>query len=94
VDRAVGGSDGFRAQLRDVCRHIEAGHGERDDMKFAELPYFLEAAEHAGFDLPLSAALYRFCDRGPREWKDNMGRPYVSFWHMLQQPGHTEQSGR
>jgi 2-hydroxy-3-oxopropionate reductase len=83
VEQAVGGATGWRAELAQVCRQIADGKGDLNDLKFAELPYFLNAAEQAGLDLPLTRALFEFCDPGPRDWRDNMNRPYVSFWHML-----------
>ncbi|TVR46583.1 MAG: NAD(P)-dependent oxidoreductase [Puniceicoccaceae bacterium] len=86
VGRAVGGESGWRRQLVELSRKIAGGKGEHDDLKFAELPYFLKAAEEAGLALPLTRALFEFCDPGPRDWRDNMNRPYVSFWHMLQGP--------
>jgi 3-hydroxyisobutyrate dehydrogenase-like beta-hydroxyacid dehydrogenase len=83
VKRAVGGAEGWRAELAGVSQQIADGKVEGQDLKFAELPYFLQAAEQAGLDLPLTRALFEFCDPGPRDWRDNMNRPYVSFWHML-----------
>jgi 2-hydroxy-3-oxopropionate reductase len=83
VGQAVGGPEGWRAELTEVVRQLAEGEGERQDLKFAELPYFLQAAEQAGIEMPLTQALFEFCDPGPRNWRDNMNRPYVSFWHML-----------
>jgi 2-hydroxy-3-oxopropionate reductase len=83
IKQAVGGAEGWRAELADMAQQIADGKGEQHDLKFAELPYFLHAAEQTGIDLPLTRALFEFCDPGPRNWRDNMNRPYVSFWHML-----------
>ncbi len=83
VELAVGGPQGWRAELSSVAQQVADGKGEHNDLKFAELPYFLHAAELAGIDLPLTQRLFEFCDPGPRNWRDNMDRPYVSFWHML-----------
>ncbi len=90
VKRAVGGTIGWRSELAGVSQQIADGKGESNDLKFAELPYFLHAAEQAGLDLPLTQALFEFCDPGPRDWHDNMNRPYVSFWHMLNRDLPTE----
>jgi len=90
VKRAVGGATGWRAELAGVSQQIADGKGENNDLKFAELPYFLHAAEQAGLDLPLTRALFEFCSPGPRDWRDNMNRPYVSFWHMLNRNPPTE----
>jgi 2-hydroxy-3-oxopropionate reductase len=83
IGQAVGGATGWRADLAQVCGQIADGKGDLNDLKFAELPYFLHAAEQAGLHLPLTRALFEFCDAGPRDWRDNMNRPYVSFWYML-----------
>jgi 2-hydroxy-3-oxopropionate reductase len=88
VKQAVGGAEGWRAELARVSQQIADGKGELNDLKFAELPYFLDAAEQSGLELPLTRALFEFCDHGSRDWRDNMSRPYVSFWHMLNR-GHS-----
>ncbi len=85
VKAAVGGPQGWRAELAETAQQIADGKAELHDLKFAELPYFLGAAEQAGIELPLTQALFEFCDPGPRDWRDNMNRPYVSFWYMLNQ---------
>jgi len=90
IGQAVGGATGWRAELVRVCRQIADGKGDANDLKFAELPYFLNAAEQAGLDLPLTRALFEFCDPGPRDWRDNMNRPYVSFWSMLNRGPETD----
>ncbi len=87
VKQAVGGAGGWRGELAGIAQQIAEGKGEQNDLKFAELPYFLRAAEGAGIELPLTRALFEFCEPGPRDWRDNMGRPYVSFWHMLNRSG-------
>ncbi|MFW5870453.1 MAG: NAD(P)-dependent oxidoreductase [Candidatus Sumerlaeota bacterium] len=87
VGEAVGGEGGWRRTLREVAGRIAAGEAEGMDLKFAELPYFLDAAKQAEMDLPLTEALYEYCKPGPRNWRDNMNRPYVSFWHMLERGG-------
>lgn len=89
VKQAVGGTGGWRAELAGIAQQIAEGKGEQNDLKFAELPYFLQAAEGAGIELPLTRALFEFCEPGPRDWRDNMGRPYVSFWHMLNRTGQS-----
>ena len=83
VKQAVGGDQAWRAELARVAQQVADGKGEGHDAKFAELPYFLDAARQADIPMPLTQALFEFCDPGPRDWLDNMNRPYVSFWHML-----------
>jgi 2-hydroxy-3-oxopropionate reductase len=87
IREAVGGPGGWRAELTSMARQVEEGGAEGHDLKFAELPHFLHAAEAAGIELPLTRALWEFCEPGPRDWRDNMNRPYVSFWHMLNRSG-------
>jgi hypothetical protein len=79
----VGGDESWRAHLAQIAQHILKGTPEKADVKFPELPYFLAEAEAQGFDLPLTEILLTFCDAGSRDWRDNMGRPTVSFWHEL-----------
>jgi 3-hydroxyisobutyrate dehydrogenase-like beta-hydroxyacid dehydrogenase len=83
VERAVGGDSGWRREMAGVCQRIARGTIQADDIKFAEFPYFLDAARSAGIDMPILEALFSFLDPGPRDWRDNMNRPYVSLWHML-----------
>ena len=52
-------------------------------IKFPELPYFLREARERAFAMPMTEALLAFCQAGPRDWADNMGRPRVAFWHQL-----------
>jgi 3-hydroxyisobutyrate dehydrogenase-like beta-hydroxyacid dehydrogenase len=86
VSRAVGGDGGWRGELAGYCKRIAEGQMENNDIKFAEFPYFLDAAAAAGIAMPLLRAAFDLCDPGPRNWRDNMNRPYVSFWHMLNHP--------
>lgn len=79
VAAAVGDEGGWRGELAKVCAQVAAGHAEGNDLKLAELPYFLDA----GLPLPLTEALHRFCEPGPHDWRDNMGREFASFWWML-----------
>jgi 3-hydroxyisobutyrate dehydrogenase-like beta-hydroxyacid dehydrogenase len=83
IAQSVGGESGWRRRLRDTVRAIAEGRGEQVGVKFGQLPYFLEATEEAGFDLPLARALYEFCKEGePRTVEAN--RPSPSFWRELQ----------
>jgi len=40
-------------------------------------------AEAAGFEIPLTEALYEFCENENYEMFDNMNRPSRSFWRTL-----------
>ena len=83
IDQAVGGDgEHWRAIVRQTAQAVADGRGARIGVKFRELPYYLHAARELGFDLPLTDALYAFCDRGERVVTDD-NRPAPSFWHEL-----------
>ncbi len=87
VAKAVGGDSGWRLDLKRIAERVDRDEVKGMDLKFAELPYFLQDAELCNIEMPLTKALYDYCKDGPKDWRDNMNRPYVSFWHML---GHME----
>jgi 2-hydroxy-3-oxopropionate reductase len=64
------------------ARAIAANPDAHFGVKFRELPYYLAEAKHGGFALPLTQALFEFCDRGPRIVTDD-NRPAPSFWREL-----------
>ena len=51
-------------------------------MKVGQMPYFIEVAHEGDFDLPLSQALYAFCQDAP-PLVTEANRPSPSFWHEL-----------
>lgn len=77
-----GGSDGWRARVREVAERAAAGRAEEMGVKFRELPYFLRAAAEQGFPLPLTEALYTFMEHGERVVIDDHRRA-PSFWYEL-----------
>lgn len=83
IAQAVGGPDGWRAHLKRLTRRVIDGSAEGIVTKFPELPYFLTEAEDRQMQAPLTRALFAFLDAGPRNWRDNMNRPTVSFWHEV-----------
>ena len=85
IARSVGGENGWRKHVADLARAVRDGSADDVIIKFPELPYFLREARERGFAIPMTEALLAFCDAGPRNWVDNMGRPRVSFWHQLAQ---------
>lgn len=85
IRTAVGGSGGpgdWRAYVDLIARRAAEGEAEEVGVKFRELPYFLREAESHGLALPLTRALYDFCDAGERVVVDD-NRPAPSFWHEL-----------
>jgi len=88
IVQAVGGTESWRGYLAQIAGHILAKTPEKADVKFPELPYFLNEAYAQGFDLPLTEALYNFCEASSADWLDNMNRPTVAFWQeLLNRPG-------
>ena len=83
IREAVGMGDGWRGQFDGIAKRIIDGDGKTLVVKYPELPYFLAAAEAAGFEVPLTEALYEFCRNENYEMFDNMNRPSRSFWRTL-----------
>lgn len=83
IREAVGMGNGWRGQFDRIAKRIIEGEGGTLVIKYPELPYFLAAAEAAGFEIPLTEALYEFCKAGNYEMLDNMNRPARSFWRTL-----------
>ncbi|MCY3739747.1 MAG: hypothetical protein OXH00_01870, partial [Candidatus Poribacteria bacterium] len=83
IREAVGMGDGWRGQFDGIAKRIIDGDGKKLVVKYPELPYFLAAAEASGFEIPLTEALYEFCEKGNYEMFDNMNRPSRSFWRTL-----------
>ncbi|RKU06642.1 hypothetical protein C6503_25370 [Candidatus Poribacteria bacterium] len=83
IREAVGMGDGWRGQFDGIAKRIIDGDGKQLVVKYPELPYFLAAAESAGFEIPLTEALHEFCRNENYEMFDNMNRPSRSFWGTL-----------
>ena len=86
IRQAIGMGDGWRGQFDSIAKHILDGKGNTLVVKYPELPYFLAEAAAAGFEMPLTQALYEFCQKGDYEMLDNMNRASRSFWHELTKP--------
>jgi 3-hydroxyisobutyrate dehydrogenase-like beta-hydroxyacid dehydrogenase len=86
IAAAVGGESGFRREIGETAAQAAGDEILAQDVKFAELPYFLAQARAAGFALPLTAALRAFCEPAEDRWRDSMGRPSASFWQRLMHP--------
>ncbi len=83
IRNVVGMGSGWRGEFDRIAKRIVDGTGKKLVVKYPELPYFLAAAETAGFEIPLTEALYEFCKKGDYEMFDNMNRSSRSFWHEL-----------
>lgn len=83
IRQAVGGDEGWRGHFAMLAQRVAEGKAEQSWVKFPELPYFLAEAKQRGTPLPLTEALFAFCDAGDKSYADNMGRETVSFWREL-----------
>ena len=83
IRNVVGMGSGWRGEFDRIAKRIIDDTGKTLVVKYPELPYFLAAAEAAGFEMPLTEALYEFCKKGNYEMFDNMNRSSRSFWHEL-----------
>lgn len=83
IREAVGLGDSWRGEFDKIAKRIIEGKGESLVIKYPELPYFLDAAEAIGFEIPMTDALYDFCKKGSFTMYDNMNRISRSFWHEL-----------
>lgn len=90
IREAVGMGDGWRGQFDRIAKRIIDGEGKTLVVKYPELPYFLAAAEASGFEIPLTEALYEFCENGNYKMLDNMDRPSRSFWRTLTKDSEAE----
>ena len=79
---AIGGGEHWRAQFQAIAQQIVAGRGNHIGVKVGQMPYFIEVAHEGDFDLPLSQALYAFCQDAP-PLVTEANRPSPSFWHEL-----------
>lgn len=85
IRRAFSSGEAWREQVAWTAAQAARGQGEQIGVKFRELIYFLREATEQGFALPLTEALFRFCDAGERVVIDD-NRQAPSFWHELMRP--------
>ncbi len=83
IRQAVGGDEGWRGHFGMLAGRAADGKAEHSWVKFPELPYFLSEAAERRTPLPLTQALFDFCDAGDKSYADKMGRETVSFWREL-----------
>ena len=81
--QAVGGGEPWRELFTRVAQRVLDGHGDTTDIKFNELPYFLDDADDQGYELPLTQALHAFCDPGDRVIRDALNLPAPALWREL-----------
>lgn len=82
IAQAIGNEGRWRVDFHRTASQIANGEGLNIGVKFRELPYFLQAADEAGFDLPLTQVLRAYCEQGERVTIDDH-REAPSYWHEL-----------
>ena len=82
IKQAIGNEGRYRVDFHQTAERIARGQGNNVGVKFRELPYFLEAAQQAGFALPITQVVREFCDKGERIVVDDH-RQAPSYWHEL-----------
>lgn len=80
VRQGVGGDDGWRRQIRDMIDAVRDRPDAPQDIKYAELAYFIAEADIHGVPMPMTRALEAFC-AASKDWAtDNMGRKTPVLW--------------
>lgn len=80
--RGIGGDEPWRQQFERIAQRIKADNALHTDVKFVQLRQFYEEAEAQGYIMPLTQALFAFCDPGERISQEEI-YPAPSFWHEL-----------
>lgn len=80
--KAVGGKGGWRDFFTSIVEKVVNGKGENIGVKHGQIPYFLDEADLKGFELPLSRALFKFCENSPCTITE-ANRLSPSFWDEL-----------
>lgn len=78
----LGGDNGWRGMLADMCVNIEKGEADRIGVKWAQYRTFLEEARDRGFSLPISKSLHFFL-RNAEKTIDEDNRKAPSLWREL-----------
>ena len=82
IKQAIGCEGRYRMDFHRTAQRIAGGQGNNVCVKFRELPYFLKAAQQAGFELSITQVVRDFCDKGERIVIDDH-RQAPSYWHEL-----------
>jgi 3-hydroxyisobutyrate dehydrogenase-like beta-hydroxyacid dehydrogenase len=85
VRAAMDGEGVWRKQFTSIADKVISGGGNEIGVKFGQYPYFLKEAEEKGFQLPLSKALFEYCDPGERIVME-VNRLSPSYWKELTDP--------
>lgn len=82
VSKAMNGDGAWRKAFCAIADKVVEGKGLDVGVKVGQFPYFLEEAAEKEFDLPLSKALYGFCENGEKVVME-VNRLSPSFWKEL-----------
>ncbi len=82
IKQAIGNEGRYRVDFNRTAQRIADGQGNNVGVKFRELPYFLQAAEEGGFDLPITKTVRQYIENGERVAFDDH-REAPSYWHEL-----------
>jgi len=80
--QAIGGEGAWRETFNKIATHIRDNDPTHTDVKFVQLKQFADDAKKHGYELPLTSALFDFCDKGERVTQEEI-YPAPSFWHEL-----------
>ena len=83
IAQAVGGGGGWRGHFGALAERIADGHSDSCYIKYPEFPYFLAEGHEQGTPMPITRALHEFGSKVESTYRDNMGRPTISFWNEL-----------
>ena len=80
--QGIGGDGAWREMFDDMAKHIRDEDPTHTDVKFVQLKQFADDAQKHGYEMPLTRALFEFCDKGERITQEEI-YPAPSFWHEL-----------
>lgn len=80
--KGIGGNEPWRQQFERIANRIKDDEALHTDVKFVQLKQFYTEAESQGYNMPLTRALFEFCDQGERISQEEI-YPAPSFWHEL-----------
>ncbi len=78
----LGGDEGWRGMLTDICVGIERGEADRIGVKWRQYRAFLEEARDRGFSLPISKSLHFFLRNAEKSINED-NRTAPSLWREL-----------
>ena len=87
--QGIGGNEPWRQQFDRIAKRIKDSDATHTDVKFVQLRQFAEDAAAHGYTMPLSRALFDFCEHGELVTIEEI-YPAPSFWHELMKKNISE----